>query len=120
MKELAVSASQTCDAMNASTTGLYTSVSSDFRQKTVQQMIARRITTLKNVECRTCGAEHELHSGARSVLRNVVDDLLIDRAAGLVGRSDRLTSRYHAGIPRSLTRTTHTLGTAHNAPQQAV
>jgi len=32
----------------ASTTGLYTSVSSDFKQKTVQQMIARRITTLED------------------------------------------------------------------------
>jgi integrase/recombinase XerD len=30
----------------ASTTGLYTSVSSDFKQKTVQKMIARPITTL--------------------------------------------------------------------------
>ncbi|MGF4042316.1 tyrosine-type recombinase/integrase [Paenarthrobacter nitroguajacolicus] len=32
----------------ASTTGLYTSVSSDFKQKTVQHMIARRITTLED------------------------------------------------------------------------
>jgi len=32
----------------ASTTGLYTSVSSDFKQKTVQQMIARRITNLED------------------------------------------------------------------------
>ena len=32
----------------ASTTGLYTSVSSDFKQKTVQQMIARRITVLED------------------------------------------------------------------------
>ncbi|MCX2750476.1 DUF6262 family protein [Arthrobacter sp. MI7-26] len=30
---------------DASTTGLYTSVSSDFKQKTVQKMIARRIAT---------------------------------------------------------------------------
>ena len=29
----------------ASTTSLYTSVSADFKQKTVQQMIARRIAT---------------------------------------------------------------------------
>lgn len=32
----------------ASTTGLYTSVSSDFKQKTVQQMIARRIANLED------------------------------------------------------------------------
>lgn len=31
----------------ASTTGLYTSVSADFKQKTVQQMIARRVGTLE-------------------------------------------------------------------------
>lgn len=31
----------------ASTTGLYTSVSSDFKQKSIQQMIARRIGTEK-------------------------------------------------------------------------
>jgi integrase/recombinase XerD len=34
----------------ASTTGLYTSVSADFKQKTVQQMIARRISG-KDGEC---------------------------------------------------------------------
>ncbi|QOT15318.1 tyrosine-type recombinase/integrase [Paenarthrobacter sp. YJN-5] len=32
----------------ASTTGLYTSASSDFKQKTVQQMIARRIANLED------------------------------------------------------------------------
>ncbi|MFH5879341.1 hypothetical protein [Arthrobacter sp. NA-172] len=32
----------------ASTTGLYTSVSSDFKQKTVQPMIARRIANLED------------------------------------------------------------------------
>jgi site-specific recombinase XerD len=30
---------------HASTTGLYTSVSADFKQRTVQQMIARRLAT---------------------------------------------------------------------------
>ena len=30
---------------HASTTGLYTSVSSDFKQKTIQQMIAARLAT---------------------------------------------------------------------------
>ncbi len=34
----------------ASTTGLYTSVSSDFKQKTVQQMIARRIAAKTEVD----------------------------------------------------------------------
>jgi hypothetical protein len=32
----------------ASTAGLYTSVSSDFKQKTVQQMIVRRVTILED------------------------------------------------------------------------
>ena len=52
------------------------------------QPACRRCSGIRlNVDCRTCGAEDELHSGGRCwtcVLGNVVDDLLTDPATGAI------------------------------------
>lgn len=47
----------------------------------------RRSGIRLNIDCETCGAEDELHSGGRCwpcVLGNVVDDLLTDPATGSI------------------------------------
>jgi integrase len=53
-----------------------------------EQPACRRCSGIRlNVDCRSCGAEDELHSGGRCwtcVLGNVVDDLLTDPATGSI------------------------------------
>ena len=52
------------------------------------QPACRRCSGIRlNIDCRTCGAEDELHSGGRCwtcALGNVVDDLLTDPATGAI------------------------------------